>query len=122
MFFFKSFELNFQKDEVKPLEEEAVVPEPNYATIESITEETEAEIKSLEESRPIYNIRTGEIIHTDNSKMPNTFPEWWGHHEAELVRKPAEPVVRKTVELPTENNDAKAQSVGPVWISCNRYF
>lgn len=96
-------------------DQDAVVPEPAHTShIQSIKEETETEILNLEEAKPTYNIRTGELIHTEKSKMPNTFPEWWGHHEAE----PA--VSRKeTVIPPTDNNDPKAETVGPVWIACN---
>lgn len=82
--------------------------------IDSITEETEHEIQSLK-AKPLYNIRTGEAIHTDTSNMPNTFPEWWGHRESE----PHKVERKETISHHDEHQEKTLpQSFGTSWISC----
>lgn len=113
--------------------------------MEPIIEETKAELKPVvvvKEAKPTYNVRTGELIQTDKSKMANTFPEWWGHQESEPhpvvppIRKEEPKVVIKTLfnQQTEENNSSKAQkeqetkphedkqdAYGSSWISC-KYF
>ncbi|KAI8636310.1 hypothetical protein BD408DRAFT_426346 [Parasitella parasitica] len=92
-------------------EEDATVPEDKG--IEPIAEETENELALLK-TKPVYNVRTGEIIHTDKSNMPNTFPEWWGHRESEPQK-----TQRKDTAKHEKNDDSKTlpQSFGSSWIS-----
>ncbi|KAI8083649.1 hypothetical protein BDF21DRAFT_248932 [Thamnidium elegans] len=69
-------------------EGEAIVPEIH--TIEPIKEETEPETKEVvvKAAKPTYNIRTGELIQTDKSTMPNTFPAWWGDEGGKILSAP----------------------------------
>lgn len=93
-------------------EGDAVVPIEKG--IDSIAEETEHEVKSLE-AKPSYNVRTGEMIQTDKSNMPNTFPEWWGHRESEPQK-----MERKETAIHHDEHETKTlpQSFGTSWISC----
>ncbi|EPB87330.1 hypothetical protein HMPREF1544_05855 [Mucor circinelloides 1006PhL] len=92
-------------------EGDAVVPIEKG--IDSIAEETEHEVKSLE-AKPSYNVRTGEMIQTDKSNMPNTFPEWWGHRESEPQK-----MERKETAIHHDEHETKTlpQSFGTSWIS-----
>lgn len=113
--------------------------------MEVIKEETKAEMKPVvivKEAKPTYNVRTGELIQTDKSKIANTFPEWWGHQESEPQVVPS---IRKeefhdskahdnkthagskTHADSTAHEDSKAQvtksndkpeAYGSSWISC----
>ncbi|KAL9544110.1 hypothetical protein MBANPS3_007794 [Mucor bainieri] len=100
-----------EEEEEEEEEDEATVPEEKR--IGSIAEETEHEIQSLK-AKPLYNIRTGEVIQTDKSNMPNTFPEWWGHRESE----PHKVERKETANQHGEHEDKTLpQSFGTSWIS-----
>lgn len=64
---------------------------PESQPMASIQEEEVTPVTTtvVKEAKPTYNVRTGELIQTDKSKMANTMPEWWGHQEAEphVIRK-----------------------------------
>ncbi|KAI8356140.1 hypothetical protein EDC96DRAFT_515885 [Choanephora cucurbitarum] len=69
-------------DEEEKEENEAVVP--NSGTMQPIQEEQH-------EPEPISE--------PEKPKLPNTFPEWWGHREYEPPKQPE----KKPVELPTKS-------------------
>lgn len=94
-----------------------------------IREETEIEIKESAKDmasvvvaavaaaaaqKPTYNVRTGELIR-EQSTMPNTFPEWWGHKEFE-PQAVSPPPRKETQKL--ETPDSPPESFGTSWISC----
>ncbi|KAI7890708.1 uncharacterized protein EV154DRAFT_245630 [Mucor mucedo] len=82
----------------KELDEDAVVPEPPMmASIKEEEPKPELKQQQVKEAKPTYNVRTGELIQTDKSKMANTMPEWWGHQESDH-----HPIV------PKENHEPKA--------------
>ncbi|CAO3642794.1 unnamed protein product [Mucor hiemalis] len=93
-----------------------------------IREETEVEIKESAKDmasvvvaavaaaaaqKPTYNVRTGELIR-EQSTMPNTFPEWWGHKEFE-PQAVSPPPRKETQKL--ETPDSPPESFGTSWIS-----
>ncbi|CEP13805.1 hypothetical protein [Parasitella parasitica] len=109
--FLKKKRENKDEEEKPTVEEDAVVPEEK--SIEPIAEETENELESLK-TKPVYNVRTGEIIHAGKSNMPNTFPEWWGHRESE----PQKAERKETVENEKkEDSKSLPQSFGSSWVS-----
>lgn len=100
-------------------EKEAVVPEAH--SIKPIKEETEVEIKETaneavkEEKKLLRNVRTGELIR-EESLMPNTFPEWWGHPDKELDHDT--PPRKETPKRDTTPEPQQPESYGSAWISC----
>jgi hypothetical protein len=96
--------------------QEAVVPEV-HAIIEPIEGQTETEIKGSAEIvvKPEYNVRTGELIQKDNkSRMPNTFPQWWGHQESE----PQHHTSNTRKEENHESIKSSTEAYRTSWISC----
>lgn len=99
--------------------------------------------ETVKEAKPTYNIRTGELIQTDKSIMPNTFPSWWGDeggkHEASAVKhntnsfdknKPYgryqedEPDKKLDIvkSMPVQQKEPKTEAYGSSWISCEFFF
>ncbi|KAI8987974.1 hypothetical protein BDF20DRAFT_815097 [Mycotypha africana] len=88
----------------------------SHETIEEEEEEAEGKVKIDQETKKL-DLQQNDERKQKTASLPSTFPDWWGHHEEELL--PSQ--IRKEIKVANNNHSReikKQQSVDLGWVSC----